>query len=123
MNGSKAGTVSSSHVLVERLHRVRSAHLAVLLVHVVCAGSRIVPDPDAEVFDLCRPLLSDLRLHFGQPENSASHHETYRMDIQTRTLFKLTISPFAFLIFRSLARKYQNRDFATTSLGAKMRMR
>ena len=39
------------------------------------------------------------------------------------TLFKLTISPFAFLIFRSLAKKYQNLLLATTSLGAKMRMR
>ena len=40
-----------------------------------------------------------------------------------RTLFKETISPFAFLIFRSLARKYQKRLLATTSFGAKMRMR
>jgi hypothetical protein len=29
----------------------------------------------------------------------------------------------AFLILRSLARKYQKRDLATTSLGAKIRMR
>lgn len=35
----------------------------------------------------------------------------------------LTISPFAFFTLRSLPRKYQNRDFATTSLGAKIRIR
>jgi len=40
-----------------------------------------------------------------------------------RTWFMEMISPFAFLILRSLPRKYQNRDLATTSLGAKMRMR
>jgi hypothetical protein len=39
------------------------------------------------------------------------------------TWFTDTISPLAFLILRSLPRKYQNRDLATTSLGAKMRMR
>lgn len=38
-------------------------------------------------------------------------------------LFKLTISPLAFLTFLSFIRKYQKRDLATTSLGAKMRMR
>lgn len=40
-----------------------------------------------------------------------------------RTKFKLTISPLAFLTFFSLARKYQKRDLATTSFGAKTRMR
>ena len=38
-------------------------------------------------------------------------------------MFMLTISPLAFLTLRALPRKYQNRDFATTSFGAKMRMR
>lgn len=40
-----------------------------------------------------------------------------------RTTFKLTSSPAAFLTLRSLRRKYQKRDLATTSLGAKMRIR
>lgn len=39
------------------------------------------------------------------------------------TSLMLTISPLAFLTFLSLVRKYQNRDLATTGLGAKMRMR
>ncbi len=35
----------------------------------------------------------------------------------------LTISPLAFFIFLSWRRKYQKRDLATTSFGAKMRIR
>ena len=34
-----------------------------------------------------------------------------------------TTSPFAFLTRLSFFKKYQNRDFATTSFGAKMRIR
>lgn len=48
---------------------------------------------------------------------------TLRIPCPAHTLFKLTISPLAFLIFFSLARKYQKRLFAMTSLGAKIRMR
>lgn len=40
-----------------------------------------------------------------------------------RTWVRLTISPLAFLTFLSFIKKYQKRDLATTSLGAKMRMR
>ncbi len=43
--------------------------------------------------------------------------------IPSRTTFRLTISPFDFLTFRSFIKKYQNRDFATTVLGAKIRIR
>jgi hypothetical protein len=39
------------------------------------------------------------------------------------TTFKLTISPFAFLTFRSFIKKYQKRDFATTVLGANILIR
>ncbi len=39
------------------------------------------------------------------------------------TTLRLTISPLAFLTFRSFIKKYQNRDFATTVLGANMRIR
>lgn len=40
-----------------------------------------------------------------------------------RTTLTATTSPVAFLTLRSLRRKYQKRDLATTSLGAKMRIR
>lgn len=53
--------VTGSHVLVERLNGIGSRHLAVLLVHVVGTGARIIADPDAEVLDLERALLVDLQ--------------------------------------------------------------
>ena len=51
--------MSGRHILIQPLHRIRPAHLPVLLVHIVRARSRIVPDPDAEVLDLERPLFGD----------------------------------------------------------------
>jgi hypothetical protein len=45
------------------------------------------------------------------------------VDEDGRTWFRLTTSPLAFLTLRSRPRKYQKRDLATTSFGAKMRMR
>ena len=121
MDSPEASAVAGSHVLVERLDGVGAGHLTVLLVHVVGAGTRVVADPDTEVLDLQRVLLVDLFTiyqHCCPPQ---------RLPISLffilRTLFKLTISPLAFLIFRSLARKYQKRDLATTSFGAKIRMR
>lgn len=41
----------------------------------------------------------------------------------THTTLMLTISPVAFLTFLRPRMKYQYRDLATTSLGAKIRMR
>ena len=61
LNLPKAGSVTGSHVLVQGIHSVRSGHLAVLLVHVVGAGARVVSDPDTEVLDLLGALLIDLR--------------------------------------------------------------
>ena len=60
MDGPEAGAVAGSHVLVEGLDSVDTRHLTVLLVHVVCAGTRVVADPDTEVLDLQRVLLVDL---------------------------------------------------------------
>lgn len=60
VDGPETGTVAGSHVLVESLHSFGPGHLAVLLVHVVSAGARVVADPDAEVLDLQRVLLVDL---------------------------------------------------------------
>ena len=60
MDGPEAGAVAGGHVLVERLNGVGAAHLTVLFVHVVGAGTRVVSDPDTEVLDLERMLLVDL---------------------------------------------------------------
>lgn len=60
MDGAEAGTVTSSHVLVEGLNSLGPAHLTELLVHVVGTGARVVAEPDTEVLDLERALLVDL---------------------------------------------------------------
>jgi hypothetical protein len=107
--------VTGGHVLVERIDGGDAGHLTVLLVHVVGTGARVVPDPDAEVLDLLGLLLVNLK-RVSLPFSVATV-------CMSPTWFTETISPLAFLILRSLPRKYQNRDLATTSLGAKMRMR
>jgi hypothetical protein len=62
VNGPESRSVSRSHVLVQRLHRVRSRHLPVLLVHVVGSRARVVADPDAEVLDFHGAFLVDLNI-------------------------------------------------------------
>jgi hypothetical protein len=57
----EAGTVTSSHVLVQRVHGICTGKVAVLLVHVVRSGTGIVTDPDTEVLHLERLLLKDLK--------------------------------------------------------------
>ena len=57
---SEAGSVTGGHVLVEGIDGLRPGHLAVLLVHVVGTGARVVADPDTEVLDLLGALLVDL---------------------------------------------------------------
>lgn len=52
--------MAGGHVLVHGLDSLASRHLAVLLVHVVGAGARVVADPDAEVLDLQGVGLVDL---------------------------------------------------------------
>lgn len=117
MNRPESGAVAGGHVLVESLDGIRSGHLSVLLVHVVCTRSGVVSDPDAEVLDAEGVLLGDL-IQMLIPIVFL-----VQILLSWRTLFKLTISPLAFLTFFNLVRKYQKRDLATTSLGAKIRMR
>lgn len=111
-------TMSSCHILVQSLHRIGSRHLSVFLVHVVSAGARIISNPDAKVFDFHWSLFMDLWGRIVLAEQLAGS-----LIFSLRTTFRLTISPFAFLTFRNFIKKYQNRDFATTVLGAKIRMR
>ena len=111
-------TMSSCHILVQSLNRISSRHLSVFLVHVVSSGARIVSNPDAKVLDFHWSLFMDLWGRIVLAEQLAGI-----LIFSPRTTFRLTISPFDFLTFRSFIKKYQNRDFATTVLGAKMRMR
>lgn len=119
LDRSEAGTVAGGHVLVAGVHGVRAGQLAELLVHVVRSGARVVTEPDAEVLDLQRLLLRDL----GRVQESQWARRCWEEGATTRTTLTATTSPVVFLTLRSLRRKYQKRDFATTSLGAKMRMR
>lgn len=57
----ETGTVTGGHVLVHGDDGVAAGHFTVLLVHVVSAGARVVTEPDAEVLDLERVLLVDLK--------------------------------------------------------------
>jgi hypothetical protein len=61
VDGPEPRTMPSSHILIETLDGIRARELTVLLVHVMCAGTRVVADPDAEVLDLQRLLFVDLR--------------------------------------------------------------
>jgi hypothetical protein len=124
VNLPETRSVAGSHILVEGIDGGNTRHLTVLLVHVVGAGAGVVADPDTEVLDFLGALLVDLRHVSCQPYSSADPKTVLRFEyLWVRTWFTETISPLAFLILRSLPRKYQNRDLAMTSLGANMRMR
>jgi len=117
LNRSETSTVTSSHVLVTGLDSLNTTHGTVFLVHVVGTGTRIVTDPDTKVLDLLRTLLGNLS------SNTNQHLSFYPYHHQTHTTLTETISPAAFLTLRSFFKKYQKRDFATTTLGAKIRIR
>lgn len=52
--------MTGGHILVESIDGGDARHLTVLLVHVVGARARVVPDPDTEVLHLLGALLVDL---------------------------------------------------------------
>jgi len=60
VNRPEPGAMSRGHVLIHCLHGGASGHLAVLFIHVVRAGARVVADPDTEVLDFLRLLLRNL---------------------------------------------------------------
>ena len=60
MNRPEAGTVTSSHILVEGLDGICTREFTELLVHVVGTRPRVVAEPDAEVLDLQGLLLVNL---------------------------------------------------------------
>ena len=53
----ESGPMPRRHITVERIHRLRSRHLPVLLVHVVRTTPRIISDPHTEVLHFEGPLL------------------------------------------------------------------
>ena len=61
VDGSKSGTVTSCHILVQSFYGIGSRHLTVLLVHVVGTRARVVSEPDTEVLDLKWALLVNLK--------------------------------------------------------------
>lgn len=119
--------MSCSHILVKCIDSFGSGHLTILLVHVVCARSRIITYPDAKVLDFKRTLLVDLhgfmQLVVFLSRCGSAKAMLSQVKMTRYTSFKLTISPLAFLTFLSFVRKYQKRDLATTLLGANMRIR
>lgn len=52
--------MTGGHILVQGIDGGDTGHLAVLLVHVVGTGARVVLEPDTEVLDLLGLLLVDL---------------------------------------------------------------
>lgn len=53
--------MAGGHILVERLDSISPRHFPIFLVHVVCAGTRIVTNPDTEVLNLQWAFLVDLK--------------------------------------------------------------
>lgn len=71
MDGSETRSVAGGHVLVHGLDGVGAGHVAVLLVHVVGAGARVVTDPDTEVLDLLGTLLMNLQARINMRSKNA----------------------------------------------------
>ena len=149
MDGPEAGTVPCGHVLVERPDGISTAELTEFLVHVVRPRAGVVAQPDAEVLDFKRFLFMDLQ-HVnksqGQRESEGisnptswrcKSRNTYDVDTNDLPTSLLDLLQLPEQKNRSIStrnatlttaytahlKKYQNRDLATTSLGAKMRMR
>lgn len=59
MDGVSAGSVTGTHVPVALSHSTADAQVAVLPVHVVHSGTRLVTQPDTKVLDLDRALFWD----------------------------------------------------------------
>ena len=86
--------MTGSHVLVESLDGLHTAHLTELLVHVVSTGARVVAEPDTKVLDLEGTLLVDLETKKCQPTSSlipslgdsSGRHLTYHIEADDLTV-------------------------------------
>ena len=87
--------------------------VSVFPIHIVRAAARIILNPDTKVLHVRRVLLSELSI------KEIKLNYAYR-SLLPLSLTSLTsrISPVVFFIFLIWCIKYQNRDFAITSLGA-----
>merc|ERR1719329_1106053 len=60
LEGLLAGTVATSHVIVQHLYSLRQRGSTVLAVHVVSATARVVLDPNSEILHVSIILLRNL---------------------------------------------------------------
>lgn len=59
LDGSAAGSVATSHVVVEGVNSRVEVGVSVFSVHIVGAASGVVLDPNAKVLNIARVLLGD----------------------------------------------------------------
>ena len=59
MNTPKPRPMPRRHITIQCPHRIRPAHLPILLVHIVRPTSRIIPNPDPKILHLQRAFLVD----------------------------------------------------------------
>jgi hypothetical protein len=78
---AEAGTMPGSHILVEALDSIGTRELTEFLVHVVCAGSRVVTEPDAKVLNFQWLLLVDL------------HHKRAKHNTECRRMRRQSCPP------------------------------
>jgi hypothetical protein len=60
LNGVSTGTMSSSHITIQLSNSASCSQISVLSVHVVCATSRVVTEPDCKIFNFCWFSVKDL---------------------------------------------------------------
>lgn len=108
MDRPEASTVAGSHVLVKGPDGIGASEFTELLVHVVCARTRVVAEPDTEVLDLQGLLLVDLEINSvhvankGRIAKVSSHSACHLNGCKGQHAMILTtltpkISPLAFL--------------------------
>ena len=60
MYGTESSTMSSSHILIQRLNCQSAGYITVFLVHIVCPGTRIITKPNAIILDSQRSFFRNL---------------------------------------------------------------
>lgn len=73
MYGTESSTMSSSHILIQRLNGQSTRHIAVFLVHIVCSGTRIITEPNSVILDSQGSFLRNLVPLVGFIESSWRH--------------------------------------------------
>ena len=60
LDGMGTSTMTSTHIAIALCHGITDSQITVFTVHVVSAGTRVITQPDAEIFDLNGRCLVDL---------------------------------------------------------------